>query len=369
MNFSKNLPSDWQPPHCPSPKCPYHKPLPGGFPFKKRTPYTRKCDGRRIQRYACKTCGVTFSSQTFSTTYWLKKPELIKQVFMKIVGGMANRQIARDLQVKPATIDRLIDRLGRHCLLLHWSLLQGIPPPSEIVVDGFETFELSQYFPIHHHLAVEKGTDFFIYFTDSPLRRKGRMTKAQKIRRAELEEMFGPPDPQAIRKDMTHLLAVSLAGQTSAVVYSDDHMAYRRAIRDVACEITHQVTPSKAYRDWHNKLWEVNLLDLLIRHSSANHKRETIAWSKRRQCSAYRLAIFLVWRNYMKGRREKQRSSPTPAMTRGMFDRPLELDEVLFGRIFRTHVCLPKRWAEYYDRKVVTRALPINREHDLTYAR
>jgi hypothetical protein len=36
-----------------------------------------------------------------------------------------------------------------------------------------------------------------------------------------------------------------------------------------------------------NPLFPVNLADLLLRHSSANHKRETIAFSKRRQGAMY----------------------------------------------------------------------------------
>jgi len=35
----------------------------------------------------------------------------------------------------------------------------------------------------------------------------------------------------------------------------------------------------------------VNLADLLLRHTGANHKRETIAFSKRRQGALYRVAI------------------------------------------------------------------------------
>jgi hypothetical protein len=80
------------------------------------------------------------------------------------------------------------------------------------------------------------------------------------------------------------------------------------------------------------------------------------------------LAIFLVWRNYMKGRREKQRGSPTPAMVRGMVLRPLEVGEVLERRIFRTRMELPARWAAYYDRAVQTPALGVNRRHELSYA-
>jgi hypothetical protein len=43
-----------------------------------------------------------------------------------------------------------------------------------------------------------------------------------------------------------------------------------------------------------NPLFPVNLADLLLRHSSVNHKRETLAFSKRRQGALYRVAIWVV---------------------------------------------------------------------------
>ncbi len=281
---------------------------------------------------------------------------------------MANRQIARDLQVAPSTIDRHVARLGRHCLLFHWQLLQTAKPATSIVVDGFETFEISQYFPFHHNVAVEKETDFFIYFTDSPLRRKGRMTKVQKKRRKYLEDLLGRPDPKAIEKDMRELLQVALNGVPEAVVFSDDHPAYRRSLKGVSTRVDHRITPGKAHRDYNNRMWVINLLDGLIRHSSGNHKRETIAFSKRRQSSSEKLAIMLVWRNYVKGRREKVRGSPTPAMEKGMLSNPLKIEDVLSSRIFRTHCDLGPRWGEYYDRVVETRALRVNRRHELRLA-
>jgi len=287
---------------------------------------------------------------------------------MKTIGCMANRQIARDLGVAPETINRHIARLGRHALVFHTRMMALAPPIKNIVIDGFESFEYSQYFPIHHHVAVEKGTDFFIHFTDSPLRRKGRMTGFQKKRRRELETKLGRPDPKAIERDMRHLLDVSLNGAQSAVVFSDDHPAYRQSIKRLQAKVNHCITAGKDHRDKRNALWEVNLLDLLIRHSCANHKRETIAWSKRRQASAERLAILLIWRNYIKGRREKEKGSPTPAMVRGMMSSPLEIDEFLGARLFRTQLDLPRRWSEYYDRRVETRAFSRTRHHELTFA-
>ena len=369
MNYKKRLPKGWQPPHCPSPKCKHHNPLPEGFPFKKAGFFTRIVDGRRIQRYSCKSCRVTFSTQTFSTTYWQKRPDLDRKIFMKAVGGMANRQIAKDLQVNPGTIDRHLARMGRHCMLFHFRMWRDAVPPKEIAIDGFASFELSQYFPFHHQVAVEKDTDFFIYFTDSELRRGGCKTEKQIRRQLVLEKQYGLPDPQTVRKDMKHLLDVSFKNQVSAVVHSDAHKSYPRAIKETVCSITHVVTSGKDHRDKNNRLWEINLLDLLIRHCSANHKRETIAWSKRRQGSADKLAIFLIWRNCIKGRREKHRASPSPAMERGMLDRRLSVDDIFIERIFREHIELPERWSEYYDRKVSTRALGVNCEHSLSYAR
>ena len=358
----------WVPPHCPNPNCIHHNENGEPWPYKKIGTFRRLRTPTRIQRFTCKTCRRSFSTQTFSTTYWQKRPDIDAAILMKTVGCMANRQIARDLRVSPGTVDRHLSRLARHCMLFHSLMMQESPPVQEVVVDGFESFEYAQYFPIHHHVAVDKDTDFFLYFTDSELRRKGRMTEAQKRRRHDLELKLGRPDPKAIEKDMQEVLEVVLDGQEKATIYSDDHRAYRRSIRSLKTDVTHRVTPGSAHRDRNNSLWVVNLLDLLIRHSSANHKRETIAWSKRRQSSAERLAILLVWRNYMKRRREKKRQSPTPAMARGLMNEPLEIKELLAERIFRTRCDLPPRWAEYYDRRVETRAVERNRKHDLKMA-
>ena len=359
---------DFRPPFCPNPNCDHHKGLVSDWRYKKIGYYVRRTTPRRIQRFTCLHCGRTFSSQTFSCTYWQKRPDIDGTLFTKATGCMSNRQIARDLGVAPETINRHLARLGRHCLLFHADMMRTAAPARLIVIDGFVTFEWSQYHPFHHHLAVEKGTDFFLYFTDSELRRSGRMTSAQKRRRDELERRHGRPDPQAVRKDVTELLRVIAGGRSDVTIYSDEHRAYPPAIRAAGLDGHHDITSSRAHRGHHNPLWEVNLLDLLIRHGGANHKRETIAWSKRRQASAERLAIFLVWRNYMNGRREKRRHSRTPAMARRMTTRRLTARDILRKRLFPTRIPLPERWERYYWRRVETRCLTTQRSHELRYA-
>ena len=73
------------------------------------------------------------------------RPDIYPQLLTKTVGCMANRQIARDLGVAPATVDRQLGRLGRHCMLFHARLMADARPIRDVVIDGFVTFEKSQY--------------------------------------------------------------------------------------------------------------------------------------------------------------------------------------------------------------------------------
>ena len=357
----------WVPPHCPNPNCKYFKPSGHPWPYKRKGFYLRRSRPQCIQRFTCRLCGRHFSSQTFAVSYWQKRPELAPRIFLMVVGCMANRQIARALSCSPSTVAHHIARLGRHCLLFQATELAAVPTLDTIAIDGFETFEWSQYFPFHHNVAVDVATGYFLFHTDSPLRRKGRMTPAQKTRRAALENQLGRPDPRAVETGMRELLQGITQAQSLNTVRSDDHRAYPRAIGALDDTPAHVITPSKARRDERNPLWEVNVLDLLIRHSTAAHKRETIAWAKRRQASIEKLTIFQVWRNYIKKRWENG-ANESPAMRLGMQRRRLRVRDVLSQRLFFDHVRPPHPWNTYYCRLVPTRTLAVNRSHTLTYA-
>ncbi|HEY8494381.1 MAG TPA: hypothetical protein VIN04_10840, partial [Myxococcota bacterium] len=143
-------PASWSPPFCPNPACRFHAGSPTWRPWHKGF-FTRLAAPRRIQRYQCPHCRRCFSSQTFSTTYWLKRPDLPRALFGRLVACSAYRQIARDLAVSPTTVLRQTERLGRHCLLFHERLRPRHAPQEPIAVDGFETFECSQDVPVHFH--------------------------------------------------------------------------------------------------------------------------------------------------------------------------------------------------------------------------
>lgn len=353
------------PPFCPNAACRFHGSA-GGWRFRKMGFYERDAAPHRIQRYRCSQCRRSFSSQTFSTTYWLRRPDLPRQLFTKLLACSAYRQIARDLDIGPTTVLRHAARLGRHCLLFHERLRPPVREP--LAVDGFESFEFSQYTPIHLHTAVGTDSHFVYGFTDSELRRKGRMTAVQLRRRAELERRLGRPDPRSVEREMSALIAIVTTPWRRFTIHSDDHPAYPRAlraIRDRAFE--HRVTSSRVARTPQNPLFPSNLLDLLIRHSSANHKRETIAFSKRRQSAIERLWILVVWRNVVKSFSERRRDA-TPAQRLGLLARRYSVADVLAERLFPTRVAVPARWASYYWRTTPTRRIPNASAHRAKYA-
>ena len=116
------------------------------------------------------------------------------------------RQIARETGVSHSTIRRLSDRLGRHCLLFHEAMRPKGCPSEPLVLDGFRTFEHSQYWPLDLNLVV--GTSLFVYgFNDAELRRSGTMRPAQAVKRALLEKRFGRPAPGATEQQVHALLA------------------------------------------------------------------------------------------------------------------------------------------------------------------
>ena len=356
------------PPHCPNPDCHFHRYDRHLWRFVKDGFFSRRAEPRVIQRYRCRHCRRHFSTQTFSVTYWKKLPDLLEPVFRLLVSCVGYRQAARVLGVSPQTIGGMAARLGRHCQLFHEELRPQGPIEEPLTLDSFESFEYSQDHPTSYHVVAGQKSHYFHGFTESELRRKGTMTKAQRRRRARLEALLGRPHPKSIEKEVAELLRIVVSRPQKLELHTDEHPAYPRALRALThLQVSHRTISSRAARNAQNPLFPINLLDLLLRHSGANHKRETIAFSKRRQSSNERMWVFLVWRNYIKSFSERH-PGESPAMRLGITDVLLTLKEVLASRRFPSLVGLPVRWATHYWRRTPTRRLARVRIHRLKYA-
>ena len=356
------------PPFCPNPECAFHRRGTGLWRWQRAGFFSRRAAPCRIQRFHCGNCGRYFSAQTFRTTYWLRRPELLLPTFHRLLGCSGFRQIAREFDASPQTVLAHAARLGRHCLLVHDRYRPRGTVTEPLVLDSFVSFEFSQYHPTGFHLIAGQESHFFHGFTDSELRRSGRMTRAQKRRRAAFEARFGRPDPRSTEKEVAAVLRIVAPQPQALELHTDEHAEYPRALRHLPhLQVSHHTISSRAARTRTNPLFPANVLDLLIRHSGANHKRETIAFSKRRQSADERLWVLLAWRNYLKSISERKRDA-TPAMRLGLLDRRLSPRELLAQRLFITRSRLPERWQRHYWRLEATRRIPNGVRHRRRYA-
>jgi transposase-like protein len=358
----------WVPPFCPNEHCPSHREATTSWHWTRAGFYGRQRAPHRIQRFHCEHCGRCFSEQTFRAEYWLRCPALLLETFHALTHCTGFRQLARKHGCSPQTILRHSRRLGRHCQLFHEQRRPRGELLEPLCLDGFRTFEYSQYHPSEFHLLVGQGSHFVHGFTHSELRRSGRMTPGQRARRRAIERAHGRPDPGSVESEVARVLGIVTAGASRAVVLSDENPAYPRALARLAhLELEQRTVSSRAARTSHNLLWAINLLDGLIRHSCANHKRETIAFSKAAGSSIARMWVLLVWRNYVKWFSERKRGG-TPAMRAGVCRHPWSMKAILKERLFPWRIRLPEPWAEHYWGHVPSRQISNPQRHSPRYA-
>ncbi len=153
-------PAPSAPPFCPNERCAYHRTATSCWRWVRAGFFRRQAAPQRIQRYRCEHCGRHFSEQTFRTTYWLKRPELLEPVAEQLVQCAGFRQIARQYRASPQTIALLSARLGRHAQLFHERLRPRGSHTEPLVLDGLQSFEYSQYQPTLYHVVAGQGSHF-----------------------------------------------------------------------------------------------------------------------------------------------------------------------------------------------------------------
>ena len=372
------LQDDFRPPFCPWRECPEHRRTEPGYRFAGSGTYsTRQQSG--IPRFRCRTCRRRFSRQTFSTTYYLKRRELLAPVAAGIVAGSAHRQIARSLECAPTTVARLAARLGRHAILFQaraLRFLQGsVTEP--FVLDHFETFEFTQDFPFG--VATPVGAEsWFVYGLDpAPHARTGKRTPAQRerIARRPVRDRKGCYLGSTLRT--LELLRKLADPKRDIVLRGDAHPAYETAVRRAPERSRFRTSwfpnpkrgpkgsprsPEAIARD--HALWAVDQLHKLVRHTGAHERRETIAFSRRLNAAMERMFLKVVWRNFVKRRSERRPKPECPASWLGLTEGPWRWARALATRLFPQRETLPEVWCELYRRGWVNPILENNATHD-----
>jgi hypothetical protein len=205
-------------------------------------------------------------------------------------------------------------------------------------------------------------------FVVTERRRSGTMRDAQRRKRAAYEKRLGRPDPQGLRKHVQDLLEAALPESGRVELRSDEEKAYVQALRRLGRpQIAHHATPSTAPRTPRNPLFAVNAHHAFMRHSASNHKRETIAFSKKIGSVILRHAIFQAWVNQVKLASERA-GQTTPGQRLGVSQRRFRVRDLFGGRLFPGRIHLRERVSDYYWGRVRSRFLDRERTHRLKYA-
>jgi len=300
-----------------------------------------------------------------------------------LVAGSAHRQLARSLGCAPSTVTRLSARLGRHALLLHALALEEMTGRLEegIAADHFETFEFTQDMPFGVLTLVGRDSWFVFGLDPAPHARTGKRSVHQEARRRAR-----PARPArggytgSFRRGLD--LLISLAPERKPVSVACDgkneyldavqhHSSWRRFVLEVHPNPVRgpKGSPRSAAalaRD--RAMHTVNQLHALLRHSRADHKRETIAFGRRLNAIMERLFVATIWRNFVKGRSERRPDPTTPAMRLGLSDEPWTWRRVLSRRLFPRRVRMPRIWRELYQRDWTTPVLETNTHHRRRHA-
>ncbi|MBZ5640178.1 MAG: hypothetical protein LAO51_15640 [Acidobacteriia bacterium] len=350
-------PGRFRPPFCPWPDCPAHHGV--GSRFHRHGSYVRRADRRKIPRYRCLLCRHTCSRQTFSFSYYLKRRDLPEEVAAALEAGSAHRQIARSRACAKTTVTRLAHRLGRHALLLQARALHHLGSLEESIVhDHFETFVGRQ----DHALAI--GTpvgarSWFCFGPDpAPHRGPGRRPDGRPAKSPTLAERA--PYVASIRRSLDLLLSLPPPGDRLRLRV-DGRKDYGLAVRShpQGHRVDLEVYPNPVRgpkgsprsaeaiaRD--QAMAPVDHLHQLLRHTCADHKRETIAFGRRLESIVGRAFLMTVWKNFVKGRSERRPDRRTPAMLLGLTEGPWTWRQVLATRLFPGREKPPESWLKIY---------------------
>jgi len=304
------------PPFCGSSSCSLHS-LVRGVPYTEFIgwgSYSTKAFGE-VPRFRCTVCGKTFSEQTFRTDYYAKRVIDYEEVTRRLSSCESLSAIARAFHASTDTISNRISRACRQVLSFESDQAESRHLDEDLVADGFESFCGSQYFPNNITILVGSVSQFVYTADHVTLRRKGRMTEGQRIRRAALERLF-KADPKGIEKSFARVIGEGLRvlsdGCRSVLnLWTDEHRAYPRAINQPSCfsvlraagRIIHRTISSRAARTRANPLFPVNYLDREMRKDMHEHTRETVCFGRNVNRQMERLALYLWWHNYRKPHR------------------------------------------------------------------
>ena len=152
---------------------------------KKGTYQKKSGPEQRVQRYLCKACRKSFSTQTTDLTYREQKPEVNSSLFRLLCSGVSQRRCGILLGISRHTVARKLVKMGAWSLRALDEQLPCRPISQEVTFDEMETFEHTKCKPLSIALAVDDKTRRILGLKVAQMPAKGLLAKKSR-------EKYGP---------------------------------------------------------------------------------------------------------------------------------------------------------------------------------
>ncbi|KAA3605791.1 MAG: IS1 family transposase [Planctomycetota bacterium] len=330
----------FRPPHCPWAACPSRK-FSITFAYQKRGFYSSS--GRsRIQRFWCKACHRSFSSQSFKFNYRLRYSRLHLDFWPFVISKVTLRQSARMLGVDRRTLASRLWKMGDHAKRFHNRLLPQLATGGYLddgfQLDELETFETDRRLqPLTVPVLIHRRKYFVVHFAVGTLPCRGSLPPRFQKKKMEREKVFGKRRSES-RKVVTETfqaLKEALPKNYRPRIQSDRKKIYPSILTKVFGKggFDHLLESSRRLRDRHNPLFPINHTLAQMRDNVSRLVRRNWGVSKRRQWLEPHLWLWLLWRNYLRPILADG-DPPTPGELVGVSTRRYSAKEVFRWRIF-----------------------------------
>lgn len=313
------------PPTCPYSACPSNRES-APFLWKRNGHYRRICDGRRVQRYFCRSCGRRFSRQSFRLDYRLHLPRLHLQLFGLFVAKVTHRQAARHLGVSRRVVEHRLRLMGRHAREMHRHFLDQSARRGGVngvfQLDEMETFETDRRLqPVTVPVLMERKSYFVLHAETASMAARGRLSKEHRRKKEEREKHFGKRrsgSRKAVQRSLEVLHRVH-SRRDWLRFESDRKTTYVSILKKVFGERlgSHKRISSRNRRSYSNPLFPINHTLAMMRDGVSRLVRRSWGASKMRQRLDLHLWIWIAYRNYIRGI-TVQATRVTPAMAIGV---------------------------------------------------
>ncbi len=236
---------------------------------------------------------------------------------------VTRRQAARILGVNRKTVERRFKRLSRVAHDFHFAALDRCRDRGGIrgifQLDELETFEHNRRIkPVTLAVTIERHSYFVLGAYAGKMASRGRLNPQYRRRKLEIEQVEGKRRSESRRvvcKSFEHLNRY-LDPRAAVFLQSDKKKSYpvelQRACRGRFRK--HEVTSSKALRDYNNPLFPINHTLAMMRDGLSCLVRRNWAASKKKSGLQRHCWIWIAWRNYVRGITASTKTTPAEGL-------------------------------------------------------